>query len=56
MWIALVILLLFLCFGWGGYGYRSGGWGGAVPGGFFFLILLVVLLVLIFGGGTHPGP
>ena len=50
LWLIVVVLLV-LALGGGGWGYRSGYYGGPAFGGGVGLIVLIVILVLIFGGG-----
>ena len=54
MTLVLIIVVLLLLFGTGGfYGYRSGYYGRGGFGGILGLLVLLAVLYLIFGGGLR---
>ena len=48
MTMGLIILVVMILLGGGGYGYRSG-WGGPQFGGLLGLVLIIVLILFLTG-------
>lgn len=47
MYLILVLLIIFLLFG--GYGYRTGNYGGPYMGGGLGVVLIVLIVLLLLG-------